>query len=89
MPVDSPGASAGTPSAPVVAPDPVAGHTDCEATIRALRRALVDLEERCDDLVLSRWMLTQKYEHALGRMRSHDPAGILAGRASCRVGARQ
>ncbi|MFP5487627.1 MAG: hypothetical protein ACLGHQ_04905 [Acidimicrobiia bacterium] len=50
---------------------------DCEATIGALRRALVDLEERYDDLVLSRWMLSRKYEHALGRMRTHDPAGIV------------
>ncbi len=41
-----------------------------------MRRELVDLEERYDDLVMSRWMLSRKYEHALGRMRSHDPAGI-------------
>ena len=55
----------------------VADHTDCEATIGELRRELVDLEERYDDLVLSRWMLSRKYEHALGRMRTHDPAGIV------------
>lgn len=42
-----------------------------------MRRELVDLEERYDDLVLSRWMLSRKYEHALGRMRTHDPAGIV------------
>ena len=60
-----------------VAREPVADHTECEATIGALRRELVDLEERYDDLVLSRWMLSRKYEHALGRMRTHDPAGIV------------
>lgn len=62
--------------ASAVAPEPVADHADCEATIGALRRQLVDLEARYDDLVLSRWILAQKYEQALGRMRSHDPAGI-------------
>lgn len=56
---------------------PVADHTECEATIGALRRELLNLTERYDDLVLSRWMLSRKYEHALGRMRSHDPAGIV------------
>lgn len=60
-----------------VDPKPVAYHTECEATIGALRRELVDLEERYDDLLLSWWMLSRKYEHALGRMRSHDPAGIV------------
>jgi hypothetical protein len=54
-----------------------ADHKDCEATIAALRTELVDLEERYDDLVLRRWILSQKYECALGRMRSHDPAGIV------------
>jgi hypothetical protein len=77
MPVVSPVASAGQPPASAVAPEPVADHTDCEGTIGALRRELVDLEERYDDLVLSRWMLSRKYEHALGRMRTHDPAGIV------------
>ena len=76
MPVVSPVASASRPPASAAAPEPSADHTDCEATIGALRRELVDLEERYDDLVLSRWMLSRKYEHALGRMRSHDPAGI-------------
>lgn len=54
-----------------------ADHADCDVTIGELRAQLVDLEERYDDLVLSRWMLSRKYEHALGRMRSHDPAGIV------------
>lgn len=27
--------------------------------------------------MLSRWILSRKYEHALARMRSHDPAGIV------------
>ncbi|WP_133868298.1 hypothetical protein [Ilumatobacter fluminis] len=75
--VVSPVASASQLRASVVAPESVADHKDCEATIGALRRELVDLEERYDDLVLSRWMLSRKYEHALGRMRSHDPAGIV------------
>lgn len=75
--VNSPVAATRQPPAPVVAPKPDADHTDCEATIAALRRELVDLEERYNDLVLSRWMLSRKYEHALGRMRSHDPAGIV------------
>ena len=57
-------------------PEPVADHRGCGATIAALRREPVDPEERYDDLVLSRWMLSRKYEHALGRMRSRDPAGI-------------
>lgn len=77
VPPDSSVASASQPSAFSVAPEPVADHTDCEAIIRALRTELVDLEERYDDLVMSRWMLSRKYEHALGRMRSHDPAGIV------------
>lgn len=75
--VEPPVVSESQPSASAVAPEPVADHTDNEATIGALRRELVDLEERYDDLVLSRWMLGRKYEHALGRMRSHDPAGIV------------
>ena len=70
-------ASAGQPPASAVARQPVADHTDCDETIGALRRELIDLEERYDDLVLSRWVLSRKYEHALGRMRSHDPAGIV------------
>ncbi len=69
-------ASASRPPAYVVAPT-VADHKDCEATICALRTELVNLEERYDDLVLSRWMLSRKYEHALERMRSHDPAGVV------------
>jgi len=69
-------ASEGQLPAPAVAPESVADHTECEATIGALRSELVDLEERYDDLVLSRWMLSRKYEHALGRMRTH-PAGIV------------
>lgn len=77
MPVVSPVAPTKHPPSSAVAPEQVADHTDCEATIGALRRELVDLEERYDDLVLSRWMLSRKYEHALGRMRSHDPAGIV------------
>ena len=77
VPVESSVAPASQPAAPAVAPEPVADHTDCEVTIGVLRRELVDLEERYDDLVLSRWMLSRKYEHALGRMRSHDPAGIV------------
>lgn len=76
MPVVSPVASPEQPPASVAAPEAVADHTDCEVTIGALRCELVDLEERYDDLVLSRWMLSRKYEHALGRMRTHDPAGI-------------
>jgi hypothetical protein len=76
VPVVSPVASTKQPPASVVAREPIADHGDCEATIRALRTELVNLEERYDDLVLSRWMLSRKYEHALGRMRSHDPAGI-------------
>ncbi|MEZ5282113.1 MAG: hypothetical protein R2770_16760 [Acidimicrobiales bacterium] len=77
MPVVSPVAPTNQPPASAVAPEQLADHTDCEATIGALRRELVDLEERYDDLVMSRWMLSRKYEHALGRMRSHDPAGIV------------
>lgn len=77
MPSDSPVTSASQPPMLAVAPEPVTDHMDCEATIGALRRELVDLEERYDDLVLSRWMLSRKYEHALGRMRTHDPAGIV------------
>ena len=77
MPVVSPVASTNQPPASVVAAEPLADHEDCEATIRALRTELLNLEERYDDLVLSRWMLSRKYEHALGRMRSHDPAGIV------------
>ena len=77
VPVVSPVASTNQPPASAVAPEPIADHKDCEATIGALRRELVDLEERYDDLVLSRWMLSRKYEQALGRMRSHDPAGIV------------
>jgi hypothetical protein len=57
--------------------EPVADHSSCEVTIGALRRELVDLEERYDDLVLRRWVLSRKYELALGRMRAHDPAGII------------
>lgn len=75
--VVSPVAPPNQPPVSAVAPEPVADHTDCEATIGALRRELVNLEERYDDLVLSRWMLSRKYEHALGRMRTHDPAGIV------------
>jgi hypothetical protein len=77
MPVVSPVASTNQPPASVVAAGPLEDHEDCEATIRALRTELLNLEERYDDLVLSRWMLSRKYEHALGRMRSHDPAGIV------------
>lgn len=76
VPVVSPVASTNQPPASAVAPEPIADHKDCEATIRALRTELVNLEERYDDLVLSRWMLSRKYDHALGRMRLHDPAGI-------------
>ena len=74
--VVSPVASTNHPPS-VVAPEPIADHKDCQATIRALRTELVNLEERHDDLVLSRWILGQEYELALGRMRSHDPAGIV------------
>lgn len=42
-----------------------------------MRTELVDLGERYDDLVLSRWILAQRYECALGRMNLHDPAGIV------------
>lgn len=77
VPVDSPVAPASQSPVPVVAPEPVADHTDCEAIIGALRTELVNLGERNDDLVLSRWILAHKYELALGRMRSHDPAGIV------------
>lgn len=77
MPVVPPVASASQTSASAIAPERVADQTECKATIGALRAELVDLEERYDDLVLSRWMLSRKYECALGRMRSHDPAGIV------------
>lgn len=77
VPVVSPVAMASKPPASAVIPEPAADHPDCEATICALRTELVDLEERYDDLVLSRWILSRKYEHALGRMRTHDPAGIV------------
>ena len=77
VPVVSPVAPPSQLPTSVVALEPIADHSDCEAAIGALRRELVDLEERYDDLVLSRWMLGRKYEHALGRMRSHDPAGIV------------
>jgi hypothetical protein len=65
------------PPASVVVPEPVDDQTDCEATIGALRTERVNLEERYDDLVLSRWILSRKYEHALGSMRSNDPVGIV------------
>ena len=68
-------AASQTPPAAVV-PETAAEHVDCEMIIGALRTELADLEERYDDLVLSRWILSQKYECALGRLRSHDPAGI-------------
>lgn len=77
VPVESSVAPARQPPPPVVVSEPIADHRDCEVTIGALRRELVDLEERYDDLVLSRWMLSRKYEHALGRMRTHDPSGIV------------
>jgi hypothetical protein len=76
VPVVSTVASASEPPASAVAPEAVADHPDCEATVRALRTELVRLEER-KDLVLSRWIVAQKYECALGRMRTHDPAGIV------------
>lgn len=76
IPVVPSDAEVGRPPS-AVAPQPVADHRDCEVTIRALRIELVDLEERYDDLVLSRWMLSRKFEHALGRMRTHDPTGIV------------
>jgi hypothetical protein len=75
-PVIAPVDSASEPPASAVVQEP-ADHTDCEVTIGALRTELVDLEERYDDLVLSRWILAQKYECALGRMNLHDPAGIV------------
>lgn len=77
LPVVSPVAPVSQAPPSATAPDQVADHTDCELTIEALRRELIDLEERYDDLVLSRWVLSRKYEHALGRMRTHDPAGIV------------
>jgi hypothetical protein len=80
VPFDSPVASANQPPASAVAPEPIADHKACEAAIRALRSELVNLEERYDDLVLSRWIISRKcrkFEHALGKMRSHDPAGIV------------
>jgi len=76
MPVVSPADAASQAPWPEVINEPVADHTDCEGIIAALRVELVDLEERYDDLVLSRWILAQKYERALGRMNLHDPAGI-------------
>lgn len=57
-PVESSVASASQAPASAVAPDPVADHTNCEAAIRALRSALVNLEERYDDLVLRRWIIS-------------------------------
>jgi hypothetical protein len=75
--VPTPVAAASQTAPSAVIPEPAADHADCEAAIGALRRELVDLEERYDDLVLSRWMLSRKYEHALGRMRLHDPADIV------------
>ena len=75
-PIDAPAAAA-TPTPPTaVAPERVADHSDCDATISVLRAELEWLDERYDDLVLSRWILAQKYERALGRMRTHDPHGI-------------
>ena len=59
-----------------VAPERVVDHSDCDATISVLRAELFRVEERYDDLVLSRWILAQKYERALGRMRTHDPHGM-------------
>ena len=70
-------AAAAIPTPPTaVAPERVADHSDCDATISVLRAELARLDERYDDLVLSRWILAQKYERALGRMRTHDPHGI-------------
>ena len=76
MPIDA-RAVAAIPTPPTaVAPERVVDHGDCDATISVLRAELFRVEERYDDLVLSRWILAQKYERALGRMRTHDPHGI-------------
>ncbi len=77
MPVVPPAVTASEMSSCAGFSTPVADHASCEATIGELRTMLVDLEERYDDLVLRRWIISQKYEHALGRMRSHDPPGIV------------
>ena len=55
---------------------PTTEHADCQTVIRALRDELAWRYELYDDLALSRWILEQKYERALSRMRSHDPDGI-------------
>lgn len=77
MSIDAPVVAAvPTRSPTAVAPERVVDHSDCDATISVLRVELFRVEERYDDLVLSRWILAQKYERALGRMRTHDPHGI-------------
>src|SRR6056297_36042 len=75
-PIDAPAAAA-IPTPPTqVVPESIVDHADCDATISVLRAELFRLEEGYNDLVLSRWILAQKYERALGRMRTHDPHGI-------------
>jgi hypothetical protein len=75
-PIDAPAAAA-IPTPPTqVVPERVVDHADCDARISVLCAELFRLEERYNDLELSRWILAQKYERALGRMRTHDPRGI-------------
>jgi hypothetical protein len=74
---DSPVASASRPPASAAAPESIAEHTDCEATVGALRRELLDLEERYDDLVLSGWILTRSTNaHSAGCARTIRPASF-------------
>lgn len=76
MSLDAPVVAAVPMPPTAVAPEHVVDHSDCDATISVLRAELFRVEERYDDLVLSRWILAQKYERELGRMRTHDPHGI-------------
>ncbi len=74
--IDAPVVAAVPMPPTAVAAERVVDHSDCDATISVLRAELFRVDERYNDLVLSRWILAQKYERALGRMRTHDPHGI-------------
>ena len=76
MSIDAPLVAAVPMPPTAVASERVDDHSDCDATFSVLRAELAQLDERYNDLLLSRWILAQKYERALGRMRTHDPDGI-------------
>ena len=57
-------------------PGPRTEHAECQMVIRTLRDELAWRYELYDDLALRQWVLEQKYERALSRLRSHDSNGI-------------